>query len=97
LFEAGPVVCYGCIPDWWHHQSSEMNLKQRELLEYELKNWLVRCHHAEIIKNPEKVPKDPPPKLQIVVSCYECGASGNLGGERCHFCDGRGTVWAVVR
>jgi len=60
LFEAGPVVCYGCIPDWWHHQSSEMNLKQRELLEYELKNWLVRCHHAEIIKNPEKVPKDPP-------------------------------------
>ena len=97
LFEAGVVVCYGCIQDWWNQQSSHLALKQRELLEYELKNWLVRCHHAEVIKNPEKVPKDPPAKLQVIVSCYECGASGTLTGERCRFCDGRGTVWVVVR
>jgi len=97
LFEAGAVVCYGCIHDWWTHQSTELSLKQRELFEYELKNWLVRCHHGEVIKNPDKLLKDPPAKLQIVVSCYECGATGNLSTERCRFCDGRGTVWVVVR
>jgi hypothetical protein len=97
VFESSVVVCYGCIPDWWNQQSGEMNLKQRELLEYDLKNWLVRCHHAEVLKNPEKLPKDPPPKIQIAISCHECGASGNLDGERCRFCEGRGTVWIVVR
>ena len=97
LFDAGGTVCYGCIPEWWLRQSSELSLKQRELIEYELKNWLVRCHHAEVIKAPEKLPKDPLAKLQIVVSCYECSATGNLSGTRCRFCDGRGTVWIVVR
>ena len=96
LFEAGPTVCYGCIPEWWHHQSDELTTKQRETVEFELKNWLVRAHHAEVVKSPDKLSKDPVPKLQIVVSCYECGASGNLHDERCRFCDGRGTVWVVV-
>ena len=97
LFEAGTTVCYTCIPEWWQHQSGEVSLKQKEFIEYELKNWLVRCHHAEVFKSPEKLPKEPPPKLQMVISCYECGASGNLNGENCRFCEGRGTVWAVVR
>jgi hypothetical protein len=97
LFDAGPAVCFACIPAWWPSHSSELTLKQREVLEYELKNWLVRCHHAEVIRSLEKLPKDPAPRLQIVVSCYECNASGNISGERCRFCDGCGTLWIVVR
>jgi len=97
LFEAGATVCYTCISEWWHHESTQSSLKQREFIEYELKNWLVRCHHAEVFKSPDKLPKDPAPKLQMVVSCYECGTTGAVGGERCRFCDGRGTVWIVVR
>lgn len=97
LFEVGTTVCYSCVAEWWQSQSIDLSAKQREVVEYELKNWLIRCHHAEVFKSPEKVPKDPSPKLELVVSCYECGASGASGGERCRFCDGRGTIWIVVR
>lgn len=97
LFDSGATVCFGCIPAWWPQYSTEVTDKQRQILEFELKNWLVRCHHAEVIRNPEKLPKDASPRLQIVVSCYECGGSGNNAGERCRFCDGRGSIWILVQ
>jgi len=97
LFDAGIPVCYGCIPDWWPQMSADLSTKRREIIEFELKNWLIHYHHAEVFRSPEKLPKDPPPRLQLVVSCHECNASGALDGTRCRFCDGRGTLWIAVR
>jgi hypothetical protein len=94
LFDHGSPVCYRCIPEWWPHQCGQLSVKEREIAEHELKIWLVSYHHADVVKNPDKLPKDP--QLQIVVSCYECHAAGYLAGVRCRFCDGRGTVWIVV-
>jgi hypothetical protein len=97
LFDSGATVCFNCIPAWWPQYSTEVTDKQREIVEFELKNWLIRCHHAEAVRNPEKLPKDPPPRLQIVVSCYECKGTGDNAGERCRFCDGRGSIWVLVQ
>jgi len=96
LFDSGATVCFGCIPAWWPQYSTEVTDKQRQILEFELKNWLVRCHHAEVVRNPEKLPKDASPRLQIAVSCYECNGTGTSAGERCRFCDGRGSIWILV-
>jgi len=97
LFDPGTPVCYGCLLEWWHHQCNQLSVKEREVIERALKTWLLRYHQAEVVKNPQKLPKDPPPQLQIVVSCNECHATGYVAGNRCGYCDGRGTVWIVVR
>lgn len=97
LFDHGTPVCYGCVLEWWRHQCTQLSVKEREITERALKIWLLRYHHAEVIKNPQKLPKDPPAQLQLVVSCNECLAAGYVDGARCGFCDGRGTVWIVVR
>jgi hypothetical protein len=97
LFDTGTPVCYSCVLEWWHHQCNQLTVQERENIERALKIWLLRYHHAEVIKNPQKLPKEPPPHLQIVVSCNECHATGYVAGTRCGYCDGRGTVWIVVR
>ncbi len=97
LFDPGTPVCYSCVLEWWHHQCNQLSVQERENIERALKIWLLRYHHAEVIKNPQKMPKDPPPQLPIVVSCNECHASGFVANTRCGYCDGRGTVWIVVR
>lgn len=97
LFDPGTPVCYNCVLEWWHHQCNQLNVQERENIERALKIWLLRYHHAEVIKTPRKLPKDPAPQVQIVVSCNECHATGYGAGTRCGYCDGRGTVWIVVR
>jgi len=97
LFDSGATVCFACIPEWWPQYSNEVAPKQREIVEFELKNWLIRSHHAEVVRDPAKLPKDASPRLQIVVSCHECNGTGNAAGERCRFCDGQGSIWILVR
>ncbi|HEY3972615.1 MAG TPA: hypothetical protein VGM18_06400 [Candidatus Sulfotelmatobacter sp.] len=97
LFESrGNTICYDCLPEWWENYCGRLNATDREIAEHTLKIWLVTHHGAEVINRPEKLRKDPPPRLQIAVSCFECHASGHLGEDRCHFCDGRGSMWVVV-
>jgi DnaJ-class molecular chaperone len=36
--------------------------------------------------------------VKLVTGCEQCDATGKTyGGGRCHHCDGRGTVWVIVR
>ena len=97
FFSRDTPVCYQCVPEWWRYQCNQLSVHEREIIERQLKTWLLRYRHAEVVRGPEKLPKDPPPHLRIVVSCNECQATGYLNKVRCGFCDGRGTVWIVVR
>jgi RecJ-like exonuclease len=59
--------------------------------------WLRDFHHAELFKDPAKLPESSLQELHIVANCLECRGTGKLmGQERCRYCDGRGTVWVIV-
>jgi hypothetical protein len=97
LFDAGELVCYGCIPEWWPQRCSQLPEKERENLEGKLVFWLRDHHHAELYKDPAKLPESSQQELHIVANCLECRGTGkSLGQERCRYCDGRGTVWVIV-
>lgn len=97
MFDAGELVCYGCIREWWAQRSAQLSSKDRENLEGKLVFWLRDQHHAEIFKDPAKLPEGSLQELHIVANCLECRGTGKLmGHERCRYCDGRGTVWVIV-
>ena len=97
LFDAGELVCYGCIPEWWPQRCAQLSNKERENLEGKLVFWLRDHHHAELFKDPAKLPESSLQELHIVANCLECRGTGKLGGEeRCRYCEGRGTVWVIV-
>jgi hypothetical protein len=97
LFDAGQLVCYGCLRDWWPQCCSELGGKEREALEGKLVFWLRDHHHAELFKDPAKLPEASEQELHIVANCLECHGTGkSLGEDRCRYCDGRGTVWVIV-
>jgi len=98
LFDAGgDLVCYACIHDWWTRRCTELSTTQRESLECKLVYWLRGTHHAEILKDPAKVPEPSHQELTLVANCLECRGTGkSLGQDRCRYCEGRGTVWVVV-
>jgi len=97
LFDAGQPVCYGCIPEWWSHRRAELDVKDRDALEGKLVFWLRQYHHAETFKDPAKLPAGSLQELHLVAGCLECRGTGKMmGEERCHYCDGRGTVWVIV-
>jgi hypothetical protein len=97
LFDAGELICYGCILDWWAQKSAQLSSKDRENLEGKLVFWLRDYHHAETFKDPAKLPESSLQELNIVATCLECHGTGkSLGGEHCRFCEDRGTVWVVV-
>jgi hypothetical protein len=97
LFDAGELVCYGCIPEWWSQRAAQLGIKERETLEGKLVFWLRDFHHAETFKDPAKIPEASLQELHIVANCLECrGAGKSMGQERCRFCEGRGTVWVIV-
>jgi hypothetical protein len=97
LFDGGELVCYGCISSWWTRCCTELTTKDRETLEGKLVYWLRANHHAEILKDPAKLPESSLQQLNIVANCLECRGTGtSLGEERCRYCAGRGTVWVVV-
>jgi hypothetical protein len=97
LFDAGELVCYGCIHEWWPQRCINLSTKERENLEGKLVFWLRDYHHAELFKDPAKLPESSLQELHIVATCLECRGTGKLlGQERCRYCDGRGTVWVIV-
>jgi hypothetical protein len=97
LFDAGELICYGCILEWWTQRSAQLSSKERENLEGKLVFWLRDFHHAELFKDPAKLPDPAVRELNIVANCLECHGTGkSLGGEHCRFCEDRGTVWVVV-
>jgi hypothetical protein len=97
LFDAGELVCYGCIPEWWPQRYAQLAAKEREDLEGKLVFWLRDHHHAETFKDPAKLPESSLQELHIVANCLECRGTGkSLGQEHCRFCEGRGTVWVIV-
>jgi hypothetical protein len=97
LFDAGELVCYGCIREWWPERSAQLGVKERESLEGKLVFWLRDFHRAETFKDPAKLPEASQQELHIVANCLECRGTGKSMGEaRCRFCEGRGTVWVIV-
>ena len=97
LFDAGELVCYECIHEWWPLRSVQLSTKDRENLEGKLVFWLRDQHHAELFKDAAKLPESSLQELHIVANCLECKGTGKLmGDERCRYCEGRGTVWVIV-
>ena len=97
LFDAGELICFGCIREWWPQRSVQLGTKERETLESKLVFWLRDFHHAELFKDPAKLPESSLQELHLVANCLECHGTGKLmGQERCRYCDGRGTVWVIV-
>ena len=97
LFDAGELLCYGCILEWWPQRSAQLSGKDHETLEGKLVFWLRDYHDAETFKDPAKLPESSLQELHIVANCLECRGTGKLlGDERCRYCEGRGTVWVIV-
>jgi hypothetical protein len=98
LFNYGDLVCYNCIARWWLHRCPELSGDERQKVERDLRRWLVNHHHAEVIGRLGDLPKPELLLLKLVTGCEQCSASGKTNtGRRCPECDGRGTVWVVVR
>jgi hypothetical protein len=98
LFDAGgDLVCYACIHDWWTQRCTQLSTTERQNVESKLVYWLRATHHAEIIKDPAKLPESTRQELNLVANCLECRGTGkSLGQDHCRYCEGRGTVWVVV-
>ncbi len=98
LFHSGDFVCFKCISHWWSHRCPELSGDDRGTAERELRQWLMSHHHAEVILRPEKLPEPEKLLIKLVTACEDCDGSGKTpSGGRCHHCDGRGTVWVVIR
>ena len=98
LFHGGELVCYNCIPQWWLQRSPKLGSDDRQQAERDLRRWLVSHHRAEVIGRPEDLPAPERLLMKLVTGCEQCNASGKTDtGKRCSNCDGRGTVWVVVR
>jgi hypothetical protein len=98
LFDCGKLVCFHCLPGWWHEMSEHFGSEDRDRISMQLSSWLRKYHGAEIVKQvSEGAPEVDPSHFQIVVRCRECSGSGKLlEGERCRFCNGFKTVSVVV-
>jgi len=98
LFHCGEFVCYDCVSQWWLRRCPELSVDDRQKAERELRRWLVNHHHAEVIGRSGELPKPEQLLLKLVTGGEKCNASGKTyTGGRCPHCDGRGTVWVIVR
>lgn len=96
LFHYDELVCFNCIPHWWSHRCPELSVSERQKAERELRQWLVSHHHAEVILRPGNLPEHF--LMKLVTGCEECNSSGKTStGGLCRHCDGRGTVWVIIR
>jgi hypothetical protein len=96
LFDAGELVCYKCLQNWWQQREPTLSIEGRQAIEHRLARWLVAHHNASIIRQSEKLPRAEMLEIKVVVACEQCGGTGKLAnGARCRKCDGRGIVWVV--
>lgn len=97
LFDAGELVCYKCLQNWWQQRESTLSIEERQAIEHKLARWLVAYHNARIIREARKLPRAEMLEIKLAVACEPCNGTGKLDeGDRCRNCDGRGTVWVVV-
>ena len=96
LLDAGQLVCYDCLQDWWHQRAPALGIEQRQAVEHKILRWLVANRNAKVIRQAEKMPRADAIELKIVVGCEQCNGTGKVDkGGKCHACDGRGSVWVV--
>jgi hypothetical protein len=96
LFHCDDFVCFKCIPLWWQQRSPQLAAHERQRAERELSQWLVSHHHAELILRPGNLPEHF--RMKLVTGCEDCDGNGKSpSGKLCRRCDGRGTVWVVIR
>jgi hypothetical protein len=92
------LVCFQCIQQWWLERSPKLSPNERTKTESELCRWLLNHHQAELILRLDDLPSPEQLRIKLVVGCESCNGSGkNITGKLCKQCDGRGTVWVVVR
>jgi len=98
LFSCGELVCFNCIQQWWLDHCPKLNINDRPKIESELCRWLMNHHQAELIQRSDKLPSPEQLRIKVVVGCEACNSEGKIhSGKKCAQCDGRGTVWVVVR
>ena len=96
LFDAGELVCYKCLQNWWQQREPMLSVEGRQAIEHKLARWLVAYHNARIVREARKLPRADMLEIKVVVACEPCDGTGKLAdGSSCRNCDGRGTVWVV--
>jgi hypothetical protein len=96
LFDAGDLVCYKCLQNWWQQREPTLGIEERQAIEHKLARWLVAYHNARIIRQSEKLPRAEMVQIKVVVACEHCGGTGKLpDGAGCRNCEGRGIIWVV--
>ena len=98
LFDCGELVCFKCIQQWWLDRSPNLSPDDRTKTENALCRWLLIHHQAELILRLDALPSPEQLRIKLVVACESCTGEGKtFSGRKCSQCDGRGTVWVVVR
>src|SRR5271169_2457201 len=95
LFDGGQLICRDCVEQWWPHRLEELRVREREVVERRLVNWLVSYHGGKVLQQPAR-DAEKSAAFRITTNCVRCDGLGAVGGERCGCCEGRGTVWVVV-
>ena len=96
LLDAGQLVCYICLHDWWQQRSPALSVQQRQTAEHKILRWLVAYHGAKVVNRPDKMPPAEEIEFKLVVACDECDGTGkNDAGGKCHNCGAQGSVWVV--
>jgi len=93
LFDGGEPVCVECVEGWWEQRRQELCVKDREIIERRLVNWLVNHHDARLMLQPTQAAAG---SMQIIAGCVQCDGAGTIAGRQCSACGGRGTVWLVL-
>jgi|SRR5579859_735933 len=90
------TVCYACFSSWWPGRCHNLSIPGRSSIEHKLMRWLVDYHGGIVFRELSQLPPQELQDVRVVVACFECGGTGTLGGERCRYCHGNGSVWVVT-
>lgn len=91
------LVCFECIPAWWHSHREQLICADRQKTEIDLVYWLRGYHNARSYVGSSRPDDDQPAKFEFVANCLECRGTGKyLGEKRCRYCSGPGTVRIIV-
>ncbi len=97
LFPAdGAPVCYACFPSWWADYSGNLSTADRESIEFKITSWLIGFHRGRIFRDVKSLPPKEAQEIHLVVACRECSGTGAIGGGKCRYCLGNGTVWLIA-